>query len=253
MTYTRPASETNLSKDQKVSMLTAYYNHYRDLASSSPESLNVKLPREVAENFLHQIGSILIEASKAANTPGRLQEFLAANPLPPSLQDLLPDDFRAFCLLLNALKQWVAAEQAATDRYLLGGTARETCRQVAKTCVVTGESLEGADLELHHPIRDGRPPFPISKHRHALLETQGSSGDSDPIRALLLPIKRQGNHSWSQLKRACQEFTGHQVHWSTPGVANTAKSFARKALKETGMKAEQLLDWLDEKGLGATE
>ena len=249
MTYTRPKSETTFTKDQKVSMLTAYYDHYSGLASSSPESLNVKLPREATENVLHHIGDILIEASKTANTPDPLREFLAANPLPPPLQGLLPDDFRAFCLLLNALKQWVAAEQAATDRYLLGGAARDTCRQVARTCVITGGPLVGADVQLHHPIRDGRPPFPVSKHQHALLENQVSSSDGDPVRAILLPIKRQGHHSWTQLRQACREFTGDQIRWSSPAVANTAKSFARNALQKTGFTAKQLLEWLDEKRL----
>lgn len=42
--------------------------------------------------------------------------------------------------LSNALKQWVAAESAATDRYLLGGTARKQCRKMADHCLGSGWS-----------------------------------------------------------------------------------------------------------------
>ena len=52
----------------------------------------------------------------------------------------------------------MAAEQAATDRYLLGGKAGKDCRAAATTCVVTAKSLDGGKVELH-PVRDGRPRF----------------------------------------------------------------------------------------------
>jgi len=37
---------------------------------------------------------------------------------------LLPNSVRAFCLLLNALKQWVNKEQIAMDGYLFSSFAR---------------------------------------------------------------------------------------------------------------------------------
>src|ERR1019366_2780057 len=61
-------------------------------------------------------------------------------------------DFRVYCLALNALKQWLAAEQAATDRYLLGGRARQECRAAAATWIVTGGPVCPVDVEVPHPI-----------------------------------------------------------------------------------------------------
>jgi len=78
---------------------------------------------------MDRIGEILvIEATDLATKPGQVREFLDNNPVPDCFKDSLPDDFRTFCLIMNSLKQWVSAEQAATDRYLLGGRVREECR-----------------------------------------------------------------------------------------------------------------------------
>ena len=85
-----------------------------------------------------------------------MRDFLADNPLPDGMAPLLPDSFRAFCLALNSLKQWVAKEQAATDRYLLGGVSRQLS-DASATCLVTGEAL-GADAEL-------RTRFVMAGHR----------------------------------------------------------------------------------------
>ena len=72
--------------------------------------------------MLAEIGQLLLEkSSELATTHGPVQKFLNDNPLPSDMTDLLPIDFRVFCLLLNALKQWVAAEQQAADRFFLAG------------------------------------------------------------------------------------------------------------------------------------
>ena len=92
-------------------------------------------------------------------------------------RELLPDDFRVFSLLLNALKQWVSAESQSTDRYLLGGTARATCREAVNKWIVTGEEL-GENSELHHPLRDGRPPILLSKKGHNLVEQNNQINSS---------------------------------------------------------------------------
>jgi hypothetical protein len=66
------------------------------------------------------LGEILLtESEKLAEAAGPVRNFLDANPLPPGMVERLPDNFRVFCLALNSLKQWIAAEQSATDRYLL--------------------------------------------------------------------------------------------------------------------------------------
>jgi hypothetical protein len=112
------------------------------------------------------------KASTLASHPSLLREFLEENPLPRSLRGRLPDDFRAFCLALNALKQWVSAEQLATDRYLLGALARPECLAAADRCLVSSVPLTEGDTQLHHPVRDGRPPVPVNKRAHARMEGQ---------------------------------------------------------------------------------
>ncbi|MEO8270837.1 MAG: hypothetical protein ABI557_14025 [Aureliella sp.] len=155
--YDRPTNPTPLTPDDKAKLLGLYFSHYEQLASKDSDLLNVKLERSAVEKLLDEIGGLLLERSKElACSPGEVRDYLNATELPECIEGRLPDEFRAFCLVLNALKQWVAAESAATDRYLLGGTARKQCRKMADHCLVTGESLDETTVELHHPVRDGR-------------------------------------------------------------------------------------------------
>lgn len=66
---------------------------------------------------------------------------------------------------------------------------------MADHCVITGKHLGLADVELHHPVRDGRPPIPLSKNGHDRIEST-SRDSTDPIESALREIKRQGNRSW---------------------------------------------------------
>jgi hypothetical protein len=144
------------------------YGEYRVWATEDPSRLNRKVPREAFDDLLNRVGELLLEqASILAATPGPIRKFVDHNPLPPSLEGKLPDEFRAFTLALNALKQWVVAEQAATDRYLLGGSPRTECRAAADVCIVSGVPLAEGVVELHHPVCYGCPPIPVSKHAHA--------------------------------------------------------------------------------------
>ena len=128
----------------------------------------------LCQDTSNDIGVMLNEyAIKMADEEGPVKEFLTSNPLPPNMEKLLPDDFRVFSLLINALKQWVVSESASTDRFLLGGNARQICRKAVNKCIVTGGEL-GDKPELHHPLRDGRPPILISKEGHDLIESQTS-------------------------------------------------------------------------------
>jgi len=171
MTYKRYKSDIALSKPEKVNLMSEYIAYYDDLINEQGlDVLNVKIPRDVFANILVEIGGVLNQkALELANEDGPVKDFLEANPLPPHMKELLPDDFRVFSLLLNALKQWVSAESQSTDRYLLGGTARATCREAVNKCIVTGEELD-ENAELHHPLRDGRPPILLSKKGHNLVE-----------------------------------------------------------------------------------
>jgi hypothetical protein len=179
MTYERPQPAARLTTTDRERLLREYYAEYAQLSASEPDSLNRKVPREHFRELLGRVGALVLEeAARMAQEDGPVRDFLDENPLPPSLRGKLPDEFRTFCLALNALKQWVAAEQAATDRYLLGGTARKACRAAADRCVVPGNLLERERLELHHPVRDGRPPIPLDKDAHARIEGQKAVRDA---------------------------------------------------------------------------
>lgn len=161
---------------------------------------------------------------------------------------LLPGEFRAFCLALNAVKQWVAKEQAATDRYLLGGVARALCREAGKTCLVTGEVL-GPDAELHHPVRDGRPPIALSKRGHASIDGQVATVGRDRIGRAIIATRGEGNRSWAQLRRGCLDLLGKPVPWPSKASAAGARAFARKTSTAAKVGYVEILTWLDENGL----
>jgi hypothetical protein len=172
MPYQRKSRESKPSKREREALLQDYWNFYSERTKIDPSALNRKIPREAFTDLLNELGTLISDrANELASHPGVVRQFLDANPLPPSLAHRLPDDFRVFCLALNALKQWVAAEQAATDRYLLGGSARRECLESGDVCLVTGDLL-GEKVELHHPVRDGRPPVPLSVEGHHKLEGQ---------------------------------------------------------------------------------
>lgn len=250
MAYARSENQKPLSKPEKVSLMRDYIDHYRRLAQVDPAVLNVKVPRDAFEGLLDRVGELLVEESRRlASTPGAVSAFLAENPLPAGMSGLLPDDFRAFCLVLNSLKQWLAKEQLATDRYLLGGVSRTVCRQAAMTCLVTGEPL-GPDVELHHPVRDGRPPLPLSKAGHAAIEQQVAVAVDGGLGQALLALRRESNRSWAHLRRGCLDLLGRPASSTvTKASQANARSFARAAQAATGASFEEILAWLDEKGV----
>ena len=247
--YIRPANPAPLPADEKAGLLREYFSYYEHLAQSDPDLLNVKLERSAVAEVLNEIGGLLLERSQQlARKPGPVKDFLDATELPGCIRSRLPDDFRAFCLILNGLKQWVAAESAATDRYLFGGTVRKQCRRMADHCLVTGESLGDSTVELHHPARDGRPPIPLSKAGHDKIELP-SQVSGDPIEVALRELKRKGGRSWVMLRRGCLALQGEEIDDSTPAVLASSKTFARKAVEATGLDYGDLVDWLDERDL----
>jgi len=249
--YGRPRNESPLSKDEKLRLLKQYFEHYRSRAATDRSVLNQKLPREAFNDLLNSLGEMLLTKSKdLASIEGPVGTFLDNNQLPEAIDQRLPREFRVFCLALNAIKQWVAAEQSATDRYLLGGDARKLWREVADfdSCFVTGEKV-GSDCELHHPVRDGRPAIPLSKHGHDLIEGQFSSEGDDPIEQALSGLRRKGNRSWAQLRRGCLDCIGRpEPRSSKRGTAND-RAFASKAAAAANISYEDILEWLKRKGL----
>ena len=256
MTYRRPKSEVQLSPEEKRHLLSEYHAFYQAQAQDDKANLNKKVPREAFAAVIDEVGEMLLrESSEMAKNNPRIRDFLDETPLPQDLEKLLPEEFRVFCLMLNALKQWVAAEQQATDRYLLGGTARNSLRNLTTQCIVTGEEI-GPDGELHHPVRDGRPPILLSKRGHSLIERQiagesvGSGQDKlfDEIRT----IKEKGNHSWIKLRKGCMDQLGLPVLFSSPGMRSSSRTFAKKIHDELGLSYQEILDWLDEHQLAVS-
>lgn len=258
MEYTRPKSEVQLTADEKKELLANYLEFYEEQEKVDISRLNQKIPREVFEKVLNHIGVILLHQSAdlSSNNPD-IKEFLAETPLPSPFDEYLPTDFRVFCLLLNALKQWLSAEQAATDRYLLGGNARKLLKSISDYCIVTGEKVDG-NGELHHSVRDGRPPIYISKSGHAQIEGQtktkeiigyNSNMGEEDISIIIRKIKKKYHHSWVQLRNACNYLLGNNVKFSTPNVKATSLQFAKRVNKNTGFGATEILDWMGRNNL----
>jgi hypothetical protein len=251
MVYKRFENEKTLSKQEKVELLEEYVNYYKELfAEKGLDALNVKIPRNVFESILDKIGEILVTESIKSSKEGSVKEFLDMNPVPPHMKELLPDEFRAFSLMLNALKQWVSAESAATDRFLLGGTARKTCRSAINKCIITNEVISN-DGELHHPLRDGRPPILLSKNGHTKVEQNNQkivkdddNNEKSDIWEKIKVLRAEKHMSWVQLREGCTAIiTGSNNYRSG------AKSFANKIIKETGLDAGQIVDLLDLKNV----
>ncbi len=247
MPYIRPKSEFQLSPEEKRVLLQEYFEFYQNIAVKKPDLLNSKVTRTAFDDLLNEIGALILKRSELlANSDNEASRFLTENPLPEHLEKYLPRNFRVFCLALNALKQWLSAEQAATDRYILGGTARSQCKSLAKSCLVSGISAEKCTIELHHPVRDGRPPIPIAKEVHAELEEQSSAdGEEDEVMKLLYPIKRGGNRSWVMLKLGCELLLEIANTTRSKNVQSSSKTFARKASEATKLTYPELLNWLE--------
>ncbi len=255
MNYQRPVNENPLTAEERVTLLSDFLNHYQKIAEDAKlngnfEKLNRKLPRDAAANVLDRIGALLLEeAALLSEKDGSLKNFLDDNPMPNTLDQHLPRKYRAFCLLLNSLKQWLSAEQAATDRYLLGGVARQRIRDAATVCIITGNPLSESVIELHHPVRDGRPPIPLSNAGHSLIETK-TQVPRDEIGTTLNPIKKAGTRSWTMLRRGLLLLSGQEAEGGTINSRASAKSFARISMRATNENELDLLAWLDENNLG---
>jgi len=60
MKYQRPKSKVQLDSSHKQSMLKQYFAHYQDIAKRDPEALNIKMPRDIFNPLLDQIGVLLL-------------------------------------------------------------------------------------------------------------------------------------------------------------------------------------------------
>ncbi len=256
MTYVRPTNATPLTAEAKEALLQDYTAFYRDLAARDPGALNRKPPDDAMAGALDRIGALIMEQARAlADSNPAMRRFLDDNPLPDAMGAALPDEFRTFCLLLNGLKQWLAHEQAATDKFLLGSRARARLRRMGETCVVTGAPLTG-DAELHHPVRDGRPPLPVSREGLRIVEQAAGALDTaeadDDVGVVLAALKKP-KESWRMLRRGCLLIQGLPAGDGTPAGNANAKALARRAVSATELSAEGLVAWLDANGLGVLD
>ncbi|UOG90713.1 MAG: hypothetical protein L3K52_10920 [Candidatus Thiothrix sulfatifontis] len=251
MAYTRPKSDIKLSPDEKRELLQEYFDYYQKVALSNPELLNSKLPRDAFDDLLNDIGElILTKSKKLSSKEGQVSSFLSNNPLPQKLEQYLPKEFRAYCLALNSLKQWLSAEQAATDRYIFGGTARQQYKQLTKNCLISGISADEFNIELHHPVRDGRPPIPLAKEIHEKIEEQTpTTKEKDKIMEIIYPIKKEGGRSWIMLKLGCELLLDIASTTKSKNIQASSKTFARKASKATNLSYQELLNWIKTKEL----
>lgn len=249
--YIRYQNNRELSSEEKIELVKEYFEYYEELIKNQNiEVLNKKIPRQVFSKVLDQIGALLkSEASEMVTKDVKVKQFLTENPLPDHMKDLLPDDFRVFSLLLNSLKQWVSAESYSTDKYLLGGAARNICKNATGKCIVMKREL-GNNPELHHPIRDGRPPIILSKEGHILIERNyqrnnlilDDYNESDEIPwNIIVQIRNKKRQSWDQLREG---LIGAEN--CRPG----AKSFARKVVRETGLSKDEIIKLLDKNKKG---
>lgn len=253
MAYQRYKTKVSLTRSEKVDLMAEYIAYYEDLIKEKgTEVLNVKISREVFADIIDSIGQILNkESARLSLADETVKSFLTENKLPPHMQEIIPDEFRVFSLLLNALKQWVSAESAATDRFLLGGTARETCRSAVNKCIITGEEL-GGKPELHHPLRDGRPPILLSKKGHNLVEQNNQNNSSanpdddidNDVWNTVKQIRTKKSQSWAQLREGC-----NAILTGSYNCRSGAKSFANVVIRDTDLSASDILEMLDNKGL----
>ena len=240
-----------LTIKEKKKLLSDYVSYYKQrVAEHSIHELNVKIPKEIFVSVFQKIDLLLDDEIRALSLEktNAVQDFLDANPLPDCLETLLPREFRIYSLLVNALKQWISNKSAETDRFLLGCTARKQCREAVDHCIITGKSFieSGITVELHHPMRDGRPPLPLSKEGHAELEEQLSGGNknntnvtSDSVWKNIRQLRKERNQSWIQLAEGCRA-----LYYGTPCRAR-AKSFANTVIKKTGLSPQAILSGLE--------
>jgi len=247
MTYIRPKSDHKLSPDEKRELLKEYFDYYQEVSNTDPEHLNSKLPRSAFDDLLNEIGELILKKAKIlASSENEVSQFLKDNPLPKHLEKYLPNEFRIYSLALNSLKQWLSAEQAATDRYIFGGTVRDQCRKLGNKCLVSGVSADECTIELHHPVRDGRPPIPLAKDVHAKIEGQASAkSEQDDVMKIIYPIKRAGNRSWVMLKLGCELLLDIENTNKSKNVQSSSKTFARKSSQATGLNYQELLSWIE--------
>jgi len=236
--------------------LKAYVEHYTQIVNDSPAMLNQKLPRKIFEKVLNEVGVLLnLKAVELAETDERMIAFLRRNPVPPCLGSELTPEIRSFALLLNALSQWCTAEKLAFDRFLFSGDVRKQLKKLALTCPVSPDDFEVGKIELHHPVRDGRPPLPLSKKGHEKIEglIEPEENDEDGKKLFAHHKTSTRRYSWRSLRLGCLSELGREAYDKSVSRHRTARGNVSFVKRGTGISVESLLSILDRYELGLLE
>jgi hypothetical protein len=193
-----------------------------------------------------------------ADPSSALQRFLEKNPWPQQLSDLtLSEEERASFIIMNALKVWVSKEQAYMDTLFTGGQFRKRLRSMAagRKCPKCNTPLLKESTQFHHAVRDGRPPLPIGKDCHGILENQRKAVESTgtaeeaQVSGIVRTIRRKHRASWVNLLKAVRSLRGlpHEP-FGTDNVKATSKSIVRHMQRETGLDLSRLQELLEALG-----
>lgn len=253
--YSRYKASEKLEGDERRAALKEYVEHYARIAKSQPELLNQKLPRSNAEDILSEIGGLLQRRAKElSQDKGPVQDFLDQNPVPACLGDSLTEEVRCFSLILNALSQWCASEKQAMDRFLLSGNVRKELKSLYTVCPVSPEDRNSNNVELHHPLRDGRPPVPLSKMGHNKIEGLSILHPEDTVAHQIVDFRKQySSMSWRRLRVGCRVLLGEAPQDLSKAYIADSRGKANKAKRETGLTESQILGFLDRYELGSLE
>jgi len=255
-TYRRYQAKKITGEDRNAA-LREYFQHYSKLAKVNPSLLNQKLPRRIFEEVLGEIGGLIQHRARELSEKDQAMiPFLESNSLPPSLGGELTPEIRAFCLLLNAVKQWSNAEQAAMDRLIFSGNVRRELKDLATGCPVCPEAFEKSSVELHHPVRDGRPPIPLSKEGHDTVEGLVVLEENDEVARKLIEHRKTAKppYSWIRLRIGCLQASSEPLIEPLPDLTSnylrTARRLFSKVSKKLELDDEGILTIMDRYNLG---
>jgi hypothetical protein len=233
--------------------LADYVRHYTKVARNEPTLLNQKLPRKAFQSLLAMIGNLLQEEARQLSTSNtETVKFLKINSVPACLGDKLTPEIRTFALLLNALSQWTTAEKLAMDRFLFSGDVRKELKSLCQTCPIYPEEFDVKNIELHHPVRDGRPPIPLSKRGHETVEglIVISPGDSGAEKLVEHRRNSKTRYSWKRLRIGCLAASGQLPESFSETHLRSGRSVLARVKRQTALSAQSILDILDRYSLG---
>jgi hypothetical protein len=256
MSFEPPKPAAKLTPNEKDEFLAAYLAYYADAAKTNPTELRRKIPRSVFQPLLDQIGEVVAGMAKEIadkNVPSehgkKVRQFLVENPIPGEIGKHLTSEMRAYAVLIRALHQWVVSQSLAIDRWIIAGDARKTLRLSSPKCIVTGDSFGQNTIELHHPMRDGRPPLPVSRKGHQVADDVFAP--EDELGKALVSTRRKCRRSWRLIWQGCLVELGEPVDFSEYGRnrEKSAGTAARWFARETKLSFSEIKAWIDENEL----